>query len=60
MKKAFIFLAMLVVSTLFLAACGPTAASGGDAAYASGGNISYVSGGATEYIAPFVSAGNAN
>ncbi len=60
MKKAIMILAMLVVSALFLAACGPTAASGGDAAYASGGNINYVSGGVADYVAPFVSASNAN
>ncbi len=60
MKKTIMILAMLVVSTLFLAACGPTAASGGDAAYASGGNINYVSGSAAEYLEPFVSASNAN
>ena len=60
MKKIITILAALVVGVLLFTACGPTAASGGDAAYASGGNINYVSGGAASYLAPFVSAGNAN
>lgn len=60
MKKIIMVLTMMAVGMFCLTACGPTAASNGNAAYASGGNISYVSGSAANYVAPFVSAGNAN